>query len=204
MMGSEVLFPGIDPENRQENSGFLEKVEFLRLFYRENVSVRQILNLTLTTRIIRAARFPEKEASGIFSINGGRSMEKLEKPLDSWRDELTDEQFHVCRLGGTERAFTGEYHDTKTPGIYHCVCCGTALFDSDAKYDSGSGWPSYFQPVNGEVVKELEDFSHGMHRIEVRCGKCDSHLGHVFPDGPRPTGLRYCINSASLKLVPKE
>lgn len=204
MNGSEVLFPGIDPENRQENSEFLEKIEFLRLFYRENVSVRQILNVTLTTSIIRAARFPEKEGSGIFSIYGGRLMEKLEKPLDSWRDELTDEQFHVCRLGGTERAFTGEYHDTKTPGIYHCVCCGTALFDSDAKYDSGSGWPSYFQPVNGEVVKELEDFSHGMHRIEVRCGKCDAHLGHVFPDGPRPTGLRYCINSASLKLVPKE
>lgn len=204
MNGSEVLFPGVDPENRQENSEFLEKIEFLRLFYRENVSVRQILNVTLTTSIIRAARFPEKEGSGIFSIYGGRLMEKLEKPLDSWRDELTDEQFHVCRLGGTERAFTGEYHDTKTPGIYHCVCCGTALFDSDAKYDSGSGWPSYFQPVNGEVVKELEDFSHGMHRIEVRCGKCDAHLGHVFPDGPRPTGLRYCINSASLKLVPKE
>ena len=126
-------------------------------------------------------------------------MSKIDKPLDSWREELTEEQFHICRLGGTERAFSGEYHATKTPGIYHCTCCGTALFDSDAKYDSGSGWPSYFQPVDAEAVRELDDFSHGMHRIEVRCGRCDAHLGHVFPDGPRPTGLRYCINSASLE-----
>ncbi len=131
-------------------------------------------------------------------------MSRIDKPLDSWREELTEEQFHICRLGGTERAFSGEYHATKTPGIYHCTCCGTALFDSDAKYDSGSGWPSYFQPVDAEAVRELDDFSHGMHRIEVRCGRCDAHLGHVFPDGPRPTGLRYCINSASLKLVPRE
>ena len=117
-------------------------------------------------------------------------MSKIDKPLDSWREELTEEQFHICRLGGTERAFSGEYHATKTPGIYHCT--------------SGSGWPSYFQPVDAEAVRELDDFSHGMHRIEVRCGRCDAHLGHVFPDGPRPTGLRYCINSASLKLVPRE
>ncbi|MGK0195739.1 peptide-methionine (R)-S-oxide reductase, partial [Pseudomonas aeruginosa] len=86
-------------------------------------------------------------------------MSKIDKPLDSWREELTEEQFHICRLGGTERAFSGEYHATKTPGIYHCTCCGTALFDSDAKYDSGSGWPSYFQPVDAEAVRELDDFS---------------------------------------------
>lgn len=131
-------------------------------------------------------------------------MSKLEKPLETWREELSDAQFNVCRLGGTERPFTGEYHDSKVPGVYECVCCGTPLFDSDAKFDSGCGWPSYFQPVNAEVITELDDFSHGMHRIEVRCSNCDAHLGHVFPDGPRPTGQRYCINSVSLRHVPRE
>lgn len=131
-------------------------------------------------------------------------MSKLEKPLETWREELTDAQFNVCRLGGTERPFTGEYHDSKVPGVYQCVCCGTPLFDSDAKFDSGCGWPSYFQPLNDQVITELDDFSHGMHRIEVRCSNCDAHLGHVFPDGPRPTGQRYCINSVSLKHVPRE
>ena len=130
-------------------------------------------------------------------------MSKLEKPLETWREELSDTQFNVCRLAGTERPFTGEYHDSKQPGVYQCVCCGTPLFDSDAKFDSGCGWPSYFQPLNAEVITELEDFSHGMHRIEVRCSNCDAHLGHVFPDGPRPSGLRYCINSVSLKHVPR-
>nr|WP_256355045.1 peptide-methionine (R)-S-oxide reductase MsrB [Pseudomonas sp. sia0905] len=124
--------------------------------------------------------------------------------METWREELTDAQFNVCRLGGTERPFTGEYHDSKEPGVYQCVCCGTALFDSDAKFDSGCGWPSYFQPLNDQVITELDDFSHGMHRIEVRCSNCDAHLGHVFPDGPRPTGQRYCINSVSLKHVPRE
>ncbi|WP_416638805.1 peptide-methionine (R)-S-oxide reductase MsrB [Pseudomonas sp. OHS18] len=132
------------------------------------------------------------------------ACEQARKTLETWRDELTDAQFNVCRLGGTERPFTGEYHDSKEPGIYQCVCCGTPLFDSDAKFDSGCGWPSYFQPLNAEVITELEDFSHGMHRVEVRCSNCDAHLGHVFPDGPRPTGLRYCINSVSLKHVPHE
>lgn len=131
-------------------------------------------------------------------------MDKLDKPLEAWREELSDEQFHICRLGGTERAFTGEYYATKTPGLYRCACCSAPLFDSDAKYDSGSGWPSYFQPAAPDAIASRDDFSHGMHRIEVRCARCDAHLGHVFPDGPQPTGLRYCINSASLKLEPRQ
>lgn len=127
-------------------------------------------------------------------------MAGIDKSLDTWRAELSDAQFQVCRLGGTERAFTGEYYRCKTPGIYHCACCNAPLFESQAKYDSGSGWPSYFQPINATALREKQDFSHGMQRVEVRCAQCDAHLGHVFPDGPQPTGLRYCINSVALRL----
>ena len=119
---------------------------------------------------------------------------------DYWRDKLTPEEFHITREKGTERAFSGEYWNTKDMGVYNCRCCGEPLFLSDSKYDSGCGWPSFFQPAEGEKIREAEDTSHGMIRTEVMCDNCGAHLGHVFEDGPQPTGLRYCINSASIKL----
>ncbi len=117
-----------------------------------------------------------------------------------WRARLSPERYRILRERGTEPPFSGEYTHCKTPGIYRCAACGAALFSSQAKYDSGSGWPSYWQPVDPRALKEVVDHSHGMTRTEVRCAACDSHLGHVFPDGPPPTGLRYCINSLALTL----
>lgn len=127
-------------------------------------------------------------------------MEKLVKSEQEWREHLTEDEFYVCRQKGTERAFTGAYCDEKAVGSYLCRCCGQALFESETKYDSGSGWPSFYKPVAGEAVDVNRDASHGMVREEVVCARCDAHLGHVFPDGPEPTGLRYCINSLSLRL----
>ncbi len=130
--------------------------------------------------------------------------DKITKTEEEWRQELLPEQYHIMRQKGTERAFTGAYWDNHDEGVYLCAACGLELFDAETKFDSGTGWPSYFAPISQENITTDSDTTLGMTRTEVKCGRCDSHLGHVFPDGPKPTGLRYCLNSAALKLNKQE
>ena len=136
-------------------------------------------------------------------MSGTDPKGKIEKDESEWRAQLTPEQFEVTRRAGTEQAFTGPHWDTKDPGLYSCVCCGEPLFVSEAKFESGTGWPSFYAPVSETALEAREDNSHLMRRTEIRCARCEAHLGHVFPDGPQPTGLRYCMNGTALRFTPK-
>ena len=154
---------------------------------------------TAQTPAAESARPEAEQISATFFVNQqGDTIQRVIKTADEWKAQLDNQEFYVLRQAGTERAFTGDLWDHKGAGVYTCAGCGLPLFESDTKFKSGTGWPSFYEPLDGAHVKEIEDRSHGMIRTEVVCGRCNGHLGHVFPDGPKPTGLRYCINSVSL------